>query len=427
MRQLNLKNSKLNTQQQQRIGALFAFLIGLGSLFEFNLIGKLNLQEAALGVAAPFLLLSGWQTLSRLLKWILFAVSCWLFIQVLTDLVRGIPFNDMARGGARILVFGAAIATLGVWLKNDRFKIGFLFLGMGLSSALSYFMYPTQEGFDDPWKWNFAGAVVNTFLALLVLNHKIDRGIVWVLLLLAVGVASTLLNFRSHAALLLLIACYIVVNNWYIRLPIFIKVSSAIGVGLLTLGIYSWAASSGVIGQAAQQKFEMQSKDDLGIFSVLARGRTEYKASLQAIKDSPLLGYGSWAQHPEYVYLLWDADYGEFTAAQYANQLALGIIPTHSYITGAWVDGGPLPALFWIMIWGLAFYALISIDTSKGWLPKLAAYLAIGLLWNILFSPFGTGARTIAALSIVIIISASPYWLPIKTAQKMQLAKKTII
>ena len=127
-----------------------------------------------------------------------------------------------------------------------------------------------------------------------------------------------------------------------------------------------------------------------------------------AIYDSPILGHGSWAKDPKYLLaeqqamaLMDYTDAGDIST----ETLEEGLIPSHSFILGAWVDAGILGACFWALVLVLTVKSLARVYPSSFAMLPLASYAAFFLLWDILFSPYGAQMRIISPYYIVLLMT----------------------
>lgn len=178
-------------------------------------------------------------------------------------------------------------------------------------------------------------------------------------------------------------------------------------VALLAFGLataYTVSANSGLLGLAAQEKFLAQSGD--GPLALLVGGRKELPFSAIAVLDSPVVGQGSSPslnseqRVQAYQYL---EDQG--LRLQQADYILLESqpVPLHSFLFQAWVKAGIVGALFWAFLLVAAGAAILRPPRHWRLHDPLGPFLAVNLMWTILFSPFGAGARLEAALSVVII------------------------
>ena len=114
-----------------------------------------------------------------------------------------------------------------------------------------------------------------------------------------------------------------------------------------------------------------------------------------------ILGHGSWARDTKYVALLVEqleeAGYDE----QESTALDDNVIPSHSYLFGAWVEAGVAGGLFWMYVLWLGMAAVYRTlkKTAEAHTP-LIMFTMVFLTWNVLFSPFGQEHRVVAALQI---------------------------
>ena len=162
-----------------------------------------------------------------------------------------------------------------------------------------------------------------------------------------------------------------------------------------------YATRSGFFDESTQAKFETQSGGDLG---VLFGGRPETLVAIQAIRDSPFIGHGSFPYGPEYVQMQQDIQYEHgYSDSDLAEDLEYPVIPTHSHLTLAWVEGGILGGICWIYILALTVRGILRLSTQRPPLAPLYCYLLVAFIWDILYSPFGSISRIMAAFYILLI------------------------
>ena len=87
---------------------------------------------------------------------------------------------------------------------------------------------------------------------------------------------------------------------------------------------------------------------------MLVGGRPETLVAIQAIRDSPILGHGSYPVDPKYLALKSRIQYEHgYSDSDDPEDIVDPVIPTHSHLTMAWVESGILGAfvgsmfLFW--------------------------------------------------------------------------------
>ncbi|MHA1112875.1 MAG: hypothetical protein ACTSRY_00005, partial [Alphaproteobacteria bacterium] len=123
--------------------------------------------------------------------------------------------------------------------------------------------------------------------------------------------------------------------------------------------------------------------------------------------DSPFIGHGSWAKDPYYASLL--LQYRPELTSVYES----GLIPTHSFLFGAWVEAGVVGAIFWLWIWILNARALGRVFTIREPLVPLFGLIGIVMAWDIIFSPYGAERRFIVPFYVVLamfLLQMVEYW-----------------
>jgi O-antigen ligase len=180
---------------------------------------------------------------------------------------------------------------------------------------------------------------------------------------------------------------------------VFILLAFAAGGVYLANSAIKYAAERGIFDESTNSKFQTQSKGDYG---VLVGGRPETLVALQAIRDSPFWGHGSFPFGLKYVQLQQDIQYEHgYVDSDQAEEADYPVIPTHSHLTMAWVEGGMLGGICWIYILVLVIRAVIRVTAVRPPLAPLFAYLLVNFLWDILYSPFGSVNRMHAAFLIL--------------------------
>ncbi len=396
-----------------------SFIVGLLALFYVNAVGQLYISEILLTLLAPLLWLQRGRALLRNTdaRKIMSFGALWLIGQVLTDLIRQTPVLDLARGWSGIIVMLFSFSSLYLLLGNNLRRIKIFAFGYVLSGLLSLFIQPSPYFTAYLWKFGFGAPVVLlTFLFVIMVSRgQINRMRKWLWLIIAVGALSFYLDARSLGGMVILSGVVL-----WLRTASFTRGTLArfrawnlFLVGLLLVGLawgllegYAYSAQQGLLGPAAQYKFERQYNGS--VWGLLLGGRIEILASSQAIFDSPIIGHGSWAKDAKYRFFIYQlAQLGyQVNPAQldtYVNSTDL--IPAHSHFTQAWVWAGLLGALFWAWILIFVGRVFFKVNATPNELYPLVIYFGIASIWDILFSPFGSLMRLIWVLRFVVFLS----------------------
>jgi hypothetical protein len=399
---------------------LFIFIVAALGRVSVNLIGDLYITEIIL-LFTIFYLGKGfsWLLKSRTFNMLMIFAGLWLLNQMITDVYRATPLLDWTRGWAKIIFLiidftGVALLTR---FRMDRIVI--FFSGIGFSLLLQYLFFPNEaqvggEFGDGAWKFG-VGAFFNMIAAVFCatkLSRRLMGPVGGYLPLIVVSLIDLALNNRSSFGLSMAAAAFGMFKQWINhsprlreRLTLLHFVCILVGGMVLSQGIiaiYTTAAINNWLGDAAREKYEMQTTGDIGLFQ---GGRMESAASLQAIQDSPILGHGSWPKDVYYIQVMVDT----LTArgAHFSESIYEGdpLIPTHSHALGSWVEAGVFGGLFWTIALILAIISLFETLKREDTPASFVAAILFGYAWACLFSAFSNSGRISAAGTLCLIAS----------------------
>lgn len=404
-RPANCRNPSTGSSlRPSQLSKLFALLLGLGSRLNVQIIGYLPLSEITCLLALPFALPKISQpAIRKLTGWLVPLGLLWMLNAVITDVVMQTQWSLAARGFARILIYVACIPFFTAFLQRDAYaKTLFFTLGQVPSGILSayFFRSGVHEGrefvsgraaeisFETHWGAVFG--LATQFVLLIV--YPRSRILAYAI---GFGMAAYQLvgGSRATAGIYLTGVTVCIVRDFFesrgglrtrdkklLKWFMLIVVTSAIVFA--GLNVYKYFASTGELGEKAYQKYQAQSKSSYGI---LFGGRPQILGGFLAVKDSPIIGYGSWplddkrffAQACELLNLNLDPTH-------YSRGYPL--IPTHSHVLGAWVENGISGLLFWLYV--LCILARNLMVRFRD--PRFGLFLVISCvaaIWHISFSP----------------------------------------
>jgi hypothetical protein len=390
-----------------KLGNVFIFLLPILGLVKFNFFGELYLHEVILVLACGIVVIGGLGTRKPSIFWfILFFGLLWLVSQIVTDYYMGIPLEDYLRGWAKISFFLISYVALSNFISTDWRAFVWIFV-----SAIPLFFRPFQLFYMDLdplvlWKFGVGPALL-IFTSLpffLKYRNNSDSGryCYWIAFVYFVfGVISFLLNARSFAGLSMVSAliayAYPNIKGSVLsvqRISFVLIFLSMFSLGILK--IYSVGASSGIFGAEAQLKYEAQMLYGNGVVDIIVGGRAEGLVSTIAIYDSPFLGHGSWAKDFKYLELFLElrSFYSEVVHDAIPEEFSDGLIPSHSYLLGAWVEAGFCGALFWAFVIFITVFKVLPAAIARADWFGLAVLCGVPtFIWAIIFSPFGSNVR----------------------------------
>jgi O-antigen ligase len=387
------------------------FLLGVAGAYSLNVVGALPFSEALMLPMLPVLLLArGRRAFDR--QYLLFYILAggWLLGTQIADIYNGMPAYNRMKGTARVVFFILDFMALAILINNKRRKI----LLFALSLAALLFISSLEFSYDFLLQWKFGLSHAFAMLALLISAYFYKRRRYWVcfsitLLLAAINFRY---GFRSQLVILVISAVLILpifdnaqtqagsARRYQNTVRVFVLLALSGGVAYATNAAIKYAAEKGIFDEATNAKFQSQSEGDYG---VLVGGRPETLVAVQAIRDSPIIGHGSFPFGLKYLQLKQDIQYEHgYSDTDEPEDTEFPIIPTHSHLTMAWVEGGILGGICWIYIFVLVLRGVLRLTTLRPHLAPLYSYLLVNFLWDILYSPFGSVNRMRAAFFILL-------------------------
>lgn len=396
--------------RRSRIGDMWAFVVPVLLPIESTAGGQLFLSEVVLLVALPFLLAHARRRgVSRVSHTAMTLGGLWLFGLVFSDIYRGTTFHDYSRGWANVVFVLIDFASLAL-LIDDRWRRVTLFAaGLAVGQVLQFYVNPVSFAAGDPWKFGYGSAVTLAGVLLASRPGVYRRPVVATGIVIALGVINIKMGFRSLGGICFLTAVMAVLgaraahairpNRSGLKTLATLAVSVLAGIAIVSA--YGYAAGHGLLGARAQQKYVAED----GSYGPVIGGRPEIIASVMAIRDSPIVGHGSWASDPKYFAdverILQQAGY-----KRNPTDIFGGLIPTHSYLFQSWVYGGILGGVFWLWVLARAAGVLPRLSRLADGRLILVAFVDLLFLWAVLFSPLGAEARLTAAFSLVVVLMA---------------------
>jgi hypothetical protein len=395
--------------------SLVLFAFGLSTAVQTNIIGTVYLADviALCGVIVTAFRPGPIRHFAAV-RGLLIGLAIWLAGSVLTDLVRHTEPANFLRGWGRIVFFGAALIF--VWIVSDLrlSRIAAFFLGLVGAMLAGTAFFPSAYQLGEPWKFGYAPAlaILAALASAAPLFGRTPRQFRQILILGGMALTNLVFNYRSMFAILLGAALVTLIAAPLSRIgkinprgkPV-LQLGMVLILAILSIGApagYGVVASSGMLGDKAKQKYMEQTSGDMGL---LLGGRSESLGSVAAIKDSPIIGHGSWASDRYYVALriLMLRARGVETKG---TDISAEQIPSHSYLFGSWVESGIAGALFWGAVWLICARALLVTSTAGLRATGFVSFVCIQLLWNIVFSPFGAEVRFLVAGQLCIVFWA---------------------
>jgi hypothetical protein len=385
--------------------ALFVF--GASGIYSFSLIGALPGSEVLLFAFLPVLLLfkGGRAFESQYLRFYLMAGG-WLLGTLISDRYNAIPMFNSSKGIARVGFFILDFMALAIFLNRKTRRILIFVLSLSFVMLVTSFQFAGE--FSLQWKFGISQGVA--ILALLGSSYFYAKQKYRFCVLISVVLAglNLIYGFRSQlgvqfvAAVLILPLFAQSARRQEAQNParVLLLLALALGAAYAANSAIKYAARHEFFDESQNQKFLGQSEGDYG---VLVGGRPETLVAIQAIIDRPIIGHGSFPFELKYWQLKQDIQYEHgYSESDRAEETDAPVIPTHSHLTLAWVEGGILGGICWIYILILTVRGVLRLTSLRPPLAPLYSYLLLSFLWDILYSPFGSVNRIRAAFYVLL-------------------------
>jgi hypothetical protein len=388
----------------------FLVLISVAFVGEFTLVGRVTGAEVILAGCAVVALSHNERPGHDVKRFYLLA-ALWLASAIAADFYNRSAFDDAARGWAKVVFLCLNFTAIRYLVGRDIQRIAFLIVTLSVATAVRIAFGVTavaeQLDFVGAWKFGYGelASVSALYVASIMMTSLRLRAIAIGLPVVA-GTVALLLNARSLAGVTVLaglVGSLTAGRRRTLSVPFMIALGvAAVLAGVVIINVYEYAAGEGLLGLEAHQKYIQQTQGDLNL---LASGRTEWLASIQAVIDSPILGHGSWAHDITYVILMMDRM--EAAGLEVVREgIVSDLIPSHSHLIGAWVEHGILGAAFWCWVFWVTLTGLWAAVRRPTPLTGFMTFIGISLIWDILFSPFGLERRLVTPAWLYLMILA---------------------
>jgi len=391
-----LKNKLVNKVKM----FLYAVLAGI----RINVIGQLGGNEILAVVDS--LSIPQWKKLYRDvpdIKKVNIAYVFMFIFQVISDFINHSDSHDYIRGWAAIIMAIITLNFLAKILLKTFDSIIFFFIG----TALYFIFFKPQDDYTfgdfgenmGSFKFYVIPIVNNlVFVASLIIMGKSKKpNNPIVALFLFYGLVCITFDARSNGAF------FIITSLFFLFKEQFISYSRTKALALLMIflilfqGLYIVYVKEVQSGKIGGEHTEVQMKRvnySYNPLYLLFIGRTEFFVAIKAIQDEPVFGHGSWAPDPTGEYtlmILAMQDEDQNVAALFKSDERHLIIPAHSVLIGAWLDGGvgAFIAIMFIFILYLrrCFYLLANKSFIYSRYFPILVYFMLNGFWIFLFSP----------------------------------------
>ncbi len=387
------------------------FLLGAAGVYSVNVVGALPGSEVLVLPMLPVLLLAqGRRAFNPQYLMFYILVGAWFIGTQIADTYNGIGAFNRMKGTARVVFFLLDFMALAILINNKTRRIVIFALSIAAVAIIGALMSSP----DSNLRWKFGVSQGLAIIALLGSSYFYARRRYRIFFLISLVLAALNLRygFRSQLGVHFVATVLIWPLSAQARMSpgssrggqdkarLLILLVLAGGAAYAANASIKYAARQGFFDESENEKFIGQAQGDYG---VLVGGRPETLVAIQAIRDSPIIGHGSFPYGLKYLQLEKDIQYEHgYSDSDEPEEVDYPVIPTHSHLTLAWVEGGILGGICWIYILILIVRGLLRLTDLRPHLAPLYSYLLVSFLWDILYSPFGSVNRIRAAFYILL-------------------------
>jgi O-antigen ligase len=327
------------------------------------------------------------------------AMAIFLGVQMLSDLVNHTEMNNMLRGWAALTV-AIIMFTFMFRMFDDTPKVIVAFMIAEVIRLILFGQSNLEQDTADlaesysAFKFRIAPITNNIILLLTYYLYDRRKDKLTVAVFVLYGLMCVGLDYRSNGLFYLFTGLIILFRKQLMNMTLARKIGLTLLVGItfqILFMIYVNAVLSGAFGGRHADTQLKETGNPYNPFSLISQGRGEFFVAIEAIKDAPILGHGSWAIDKDNHYRMMmfkDMDAGKFRENTQNNT---GVIPSHSVLLGAWLYAGIAGFLAMLYIFVLVLKRAFSlIKDSRAmetpYYPLIVLY-TVQLIWTFPFSP----------------------------------------
>lgn len=383
---------------------LACLLIGTAAAVDMQLVGRiLGTEILAILLIAGMAFFGRLPAPNRLTGMLIALAGVWMVAQYVSDIVNNSTLDNTLRGLARAGMTIILVYAFHILIAYRQNRIHMLFLGLAVGFLLIPLITTEEAITDNIWKFGYGVPVTMLCTALASWFWHRRQRLLSLAPTLTIALVNVFLGFRSMAGItlaVLLVQVLLVISGTRhvltTRHAVSLTLFVAIGIGGI-IPLYSAAAEKGWLGRQQQERYLEQVNE----YGILLSGRIEWRIAPLAFLEKPLLGHGSWGEDERYAAMAWELFSGssDNMPAEFSN-----LIPTHSHLLGALVEGGVFSGLFWLLVLALLVRSLLVLIRYPLLVDPVILFILIFLGWAVLFSPYGLSNRVFACFAVSTIV-----------------------
>ena len=373
---------------------LIIILYNLFDMVTIPLVGQLKLNEVIVLLFLPFYYRSNEFTKYSLLGKITVTLLVLFVFQVVTDIfvVESAAVNYL-RGWSQIIISMASVIFLFKILNGYQAITLFIIASavrLLISDPMGVDLNSSEMTF---FKFRLAPMITQVLFAIAIFLHMKGKTKVIPVMFFVFGLASLAMDSRSRGLIMILsaILLHLFYSGFKFRKAYVTGGATILIIVFQTMYIfYVNATLNGTLGGEHAREQLKRIENPYNPFNLLVTGRGEAFAGIEAIKDAPLFGHGSWAKDETLKYYKIVLKYHDEEYNAEKAKIEAGLIPSHSIFLGAWVNYGWFAFLAVVYLFYLLMKMAVSLIKNGQTMPIYPIFIpmTISVIWMFLFSPF---------------------------------------
>lgn len=382
---------------------LINIFFGVLTTFRVNLVGNIFLSELLSVFILPFINFKNFFKKNAKIATLIRLLFVFLFAQILSDITNSSASNDYLRGWALIL-FSTLSLVIYIYLgrKNHLFFIHYLFglLLVKIFLGEQNIILENHNLNDNYFKIRFVPFLNPLILILSYYLFKLEKYFTSIIIVFIYSLVCFYFSARSNGLVYFLSGFLLLMKIKRIKISI---ISFFIVVSIIYVS-YVFYVNKVLSGEltSSNSKNQLELVDNpYNPFELIYYGRIDNAVLIEAIKDKPLFGHGSWGKDKNNKY----ADLHS-QLSKTNREFEFGYIRAHSILLGAWAYSGIIGFLSVMLIFYKLFKLNYILYKNKLITPFFVVIVILGvdMFWHFLFSPLGLLRTTFPLYGAIIIV-----------------------
>ena len=401
---------KLPYKRDYSAGNTILFALGLIScLFVSTPFGRVSMLDLASYFLAPIIFLIDCRNYSKTIKRILAFALLWLIGGIISDWYRDTPFQVAFKANAIIFNAFTMLVVAIRFLRMTPQAIVWFSVGNVISIVISFYYFQNGAYIGQAVLGGYQGQgniqsfmvdkmvypkyIKAVFLAV-IMPLSVKKLIPWWMCIMGCFACGLALIVKAGARSVCLIYILSAVFMYlYVYAPRFLsnlaknKVMAILCVVILAASAnvaYMAAAKNGLLGEEGRRKYDDRKSGEVSFMD----DRADLLINWPFLWRNPVFGAGA-----EFIDRWGYVDKSKYVSHYVNNDYRFPIhhekLFGHSCIIGAWTQCGLLGLIFWAYALMLLYDFLAKRLFCLGNVAPFMAFIIIGLLWDICFSPYG--------------------------------------